>query len=61
MGEADSVKYSKYTGWEMHIPEGRFKYEVGYRLVLVLVQVVFVEMILLLLMLLIALVVAGPY
>jgi phytoene dehydrogenase-like protein len=29
VGEADSVKYAKYDGWGMHVPEGYFKFEVG--------------------------------
>lgn len=29
MGEADSVKYAKYDGWGMYVPEGEFKFEVG--------------------------------
>jgi len=29
VGEADSVKYAKYDGWGMHVPEGEFKFEVG--------------------------------
>jgi phytoene dehydrogenase-like protein len=29
VGEGDSVKYSQYDGWIMHIPEGTFKFTVG--------------------------------
>ena len=29
VGEGDTVKYSQYDGWVMHIPEGSFKFTVG--------------------------------
>jgi len=29
VGEGDSVKYSTYDGWVMHVPEGSFKFQVG--------------------------------
>ena len=29
VGEADSLKYSQYDGWIMHIPEGSFKFKIG--------------------------------
>lgn len=29
IGEADSIKFEKYDGWVMHIPEGSFKFKVG--------------------------------
>lgn len=29
IGEGQSIKYAKYDGWVMHIPEGSFKFEVG--------------------------------
>jgi hypothetical protein len=29
VGQGDSIKYAKYDGWVMHIPEGSFKFQVG--------------------------------
>ena len=29
IGEADSLKFAKYDGWVMHVPEGSFKFKVG--------------------------------
>lgn len=29
VGEGDTVKYSHYDGWVMHVPEGSFKFTVG--------------------------------
>ena len=29
IGEAESIQYSQYDGWVMHVPEGSFKFTIG--------------------------------